>query len=105
MSQEIDRRQKAIHLLRSGSSVQEVAETCERSRSWVYKWQSRYVSEGWEGLQSQSRAPKRHGRKLSRRMGKAILRIRSELEAEAASDKGLKYIGPQAIRTRLLKRR
>lgn len=105
MSQEVDLRQKAIHLLRSGSSVQEVAKTCERSQNWVYKWQARYASKGWEGLQSQSRAPKRHGRKLSRRMEKAILRIRSELEAEAASGKGLKYIGPQAIRTRLRKRR
>ncbi len=98
-------REKAIHMLRSGSSVPEVAAACGRSKRWVYKWQSRYEAEGWAGLESQSRAPKKHGRKLTKALKRAILRARSELEAEAASGEGLKYIGAQAIRTRLKKKR
>ena len=104
MSQEIDLRKKAIHLLRSGSRVAEVATACGRSPKWVYKWQGRYEADGWAGLESQSRAPKQHGRKLTPALARAIRRIRSELEAEAASGNCLKYIGPQAIRTRLRKK-
>lgn len=98
-------REKAIHLLRSGSRVAEAATACGRSERWVYKWQARYEAEGWAGLASQSRAPKRHGGKLPQGMERAIRRVRSELEAEAASGQGLKYIGAQAIRTRLKQKR
>lgn len=104
MSQELELRQKAIHLLRSGSKVEEVATACNRSPKWVYKWRDRYEAAGWAGLVSQSRAPKRHGRKVSKKLERGIQQVRSELEAEAASGKGLKYIGPQAIRTRLRKK-
>lgn len=98
-------REKAIHLLRSGSRVQEVAEACNRSKKWVYKWQARFESEGYAGLSGHSKAPKKHGRKLSDAMRRAILRARSELEAEAASGNCLKYIGPRAVRTRLKRKR
>jgi len=98
-------REKAIHLLRSGSKVQEVADECGRSKKWVYKWQARYEAEGYAGLAGHSQAPKKHGRKLSQAMRRAILRARSELEAEAASGECLKYIGPQAVRTRLKRKR
>jgi len=104
MNQENERRKTAMHLLRSGSSVPEVAAACERSQKWVYKWQARFEADGWTGLASRSQAPKQHGRKLSQSVERAILRMRSELEAEAASGQGLKYIGPQAIRTRLRKK-
>ncbi len=105
MDTEKNAREKAIHLLRSGSNVQEVAQLCGRSERWVYKWQARYEADGWAGLESQSRAPKKHGRKLTKAMRRTILRTRSELEAEAASGQGLKYIGARAIRTRLKKKR
>jgi transposase InsO family protein len=55
-------------------------------------------------LASLSQAPKAHGRKLSQAVERSILRMRSELEAAAASGQGLKYIGPAAIRTRLRKK-
>ncbi len=105
MDTEKNAREKAIHLLRSGSNVQEVAKACGHSERWVYKWQARYEADGWAGLESQSRAPKKHGRKLTKVMRRTILRTRSELEAEAASGQGLKYIGARAIRTRLKKKR
>jgi transposase len=102
---EKDAREKAIHMLRSGSTVETVAKACGRSKRWVYKWQARYKADGWTGLESQSRVPKKHGRKLTKAMKSAILRTRSELEAEAARGQGLKYVGARAVRTRLKKKR
>ena len=105
MDTEQSAREMAIHMLRSGSCVQEVAQACQRSKRWVYKWRKRYEAEEWAGIESQSRAPKKHGRKLTKAMECAILRARSELEAEAASGNGLKYVGARAVRTRLKKKR
>lgn len=98
-------RKTAIHLLRSGYSVQEVAVKCNRSSAWVRKWRGRYEAGGWSALKGRSQAPKRHGNKISAATKRAIVRTRSELEADAASGIGLKYIGARAVRTRLKKRR
>lgn len=98
-------RKTAIHLLRSGYTTREVASKCQRSSAWVRKWRRRYETEGWSGLAGHSQAPKRHGQKISASTKRAILRVRSELEADAASGKGLKYIGSRAVRTRLKQKR
>lgn len=94
-------RQTAIHLLRAGKSVREVAKQMNRSQGWVSKWQKRYREQGWQSLRGETTAPKEHGRRLSEEMETAILRTRSELEAGAALGTGLKYVGSRAIRTRL----
>jgi transposase InsO family protein len=101
MSEIVAERKTAIHLLRSGHSVQEVAQELQRHPNWVRKWHRRYHEEGWSGLQDRSRAPRKHGRKLKDKVWRAICQARSELEAKAASGEGLKYIGPIAVRTRL----
>jgi transposase InsO family protein len=98
-------REMAIHLLRSGGTPQEVATKCQRSTAWVRKWRRRYATEGWAGLAGHSKAAKRHSQQLSKSTERAILRARSELEAEAARGKGLKYIGARAVRTRLKQKR
>ncbi len=94
-------RERAIHLLRSGHPVPEVAGILGRSERWVRKWRKRFEEEGWEGLKSRSRRPRRLVRQLPDRVRHAILETRSELEAEAARGEGLKFIGSPAIRTRL----
>jgi len=94
-------RQQAIHLLRSGRTIKEVAEILNRHENWVRKWWKRYQSEGWSSLEGQSKAPKKHGRKLSETIQQAIRQARSELEAEATIGDGLKYIGALAVRTKL----
>ena len=101
METEQERREKAIHLLRSGHEVSKVASACERSERWVYKWQERYKQSGWTGLISQSKAPKKHGNKYTDRMRQVIKETRSELEAGTALGSKLKYVGSQAIRTEL----
>jgi transposase len=98
-------REQAIHLLRAGKTVSEVSEQLARSESWVRKWQRRYEAAGWSGLKDRSKAPKKHGRKLGAEVRQAIRQARSELEAEAASGRGLKYIGARAIRTRLKRKK
>ena len=94
-------REQAIHLLRAGFTVGEVATKLERSERWVRKWRTRFRQEGWAGLQSRSRRPKRLARQLPAHHRQAIRAARSQLEAEAARGEGLKYIGGPAIRTRL----
>lgn len=94
-------RQRAIHLLHAGYAVTEVAQTIGRSERWVRKWRQRFRKEEWDGLKSRSRRPKHLSRRLPESVRRAIRETRSELEAQAATGKGLKYIGSSAIRTRL----
>jgi len=97
----IHERQRAIHLLRAGYSAAQVAQALGRSERWVRKWWQRFRKEGWKGLESQSRRPQRFARRLPDEVYQAIRETRSELESQAATGRGLKYIGSQAVRTRL----
>lgn len=99
-------RQRAIHLLRTGSTPAEVAKKLDRSERWVRKWRKRYDEEGWSGLQSRSRRPHRLAKAYPEEMREKVLEVRSELEAEAATGEAgvLKFIGSAAIRTRLKER-
>jgi len=91
-------RQSAIHLLRSGRTVIEVAQELGRSLAWVYKWQTRFkVNQDWGDLQDGSRVPHHQPSQLSEKSRQAIRQARSELEAEAAEAGQLSYIGAYAI--------
>jgi len=97
-------RQALIHLLRSGRTPREAAQEVGRSVSWGYKWEERYERYGWAGLEERSRAPGHIARKTPERIREEILRIRSELEAEAQQKDQLGYIGADAIYGRLCAR-
>ncbi|MBT7072895.1 MAG: DDE-type integrase/transposase/recombinase [Anaerolineae bacterium] len=97
----IEERKSAIHMLRAGQRVKAVADEIGRTPRWVRKWRKRYQAEGWDGLKERSRKPQHFARQTAEAHKQAIRKARSELEAEAAEGKGLKYIGGQAIRTRL----
>jgi transposase InsO family protein len=97
----LEERRSAIHLLRASQSVKVVAEELGRTTRWVRKCRKRYQAEGWDGLKDRSRCPHRFARQTTEANKQAIRKARSELEAEAAEGKGLKYIGGQAVRTRL----
>jgi transposase len=101
MSNLHEERCVAMALLQTGQSVDQVAEQVERSIQWVRKWKKRFERAGYAGLQEQSRAPKRPGNRLATQVKEAVIRVRMELEAQAQSGAGLKYIGAQAIRTRM----
>jgi transposase len=97
-------RKTAIHMIRSGVPIDEIALQLERSVPWVYKWHDRFEAEGWAGLRSQSRAPKHGPKRLSEGTRQSICQARSELEAEAAEGEGLRYIGSGAVQARLKKK-
>lgn len=59
MTKEIEKRQAAIHLIRAGYSVHQVAQELQRHPNWVKKWYKRYQAEGWSGLNERSRAPQK----------------------------------------------
>jgi len=101
----LEQRISAIHLLRTGRSVKAVAQEMGRTPRWVRKWWKRYKAEGWAGLQDRSRRPHRLAKQTAEEIKQAIRQTRSELEAEAAQGQGLRYIGGQAIRTRLREKR
>lgn len=94
-------RKMAVMQLRQGKTMSEVARNLNRSLGWVAKWKRRYAEGSWTGLKDKSCAPTNHGNRLSAAMRQAICQARLELEAEAELGVGLKYIGGQAIRTRL----
>ena len=97
----LEERHTAIHLLRAVHGASDVAQQLNRTPRWVRKWRKRFEEEGWQGLQDRSRAPRRHGTRLPDTIRQAIAQARSELEAEAEREDGLKYIGAMAVRTKL----
>jgi transposase-like protein len=103
MSTQVDdgQRQAFIHLLRGGRSVAEASRELGRARSWGYKWQARYEQGGWAGVKARSRALHRVSRKTPELVRQEIVRLRSELEAEAHQSDQLGYIGAAAIYGRL----
>jgi transposase InsO family protein len=94
-------RKLAVMQLRQGKTMTEVARSLNRSLGWVSKWNRRYAEGSWTGLKEKSRAPIQHGNQLTSAIKEAVCQARLELEAEAELGVGLKYIGGQAIRTRL----
>lgn len=94
-------RKYAVMQLRNGKTMTEVANDLNRSLGWVSKWKQRYEAGSWTGLKDRSRAPLQHGNQTLSKIKEAIVETRLELEAGAELGEGLKYIGSQAIKTRL----
>lgn len=94
-------REQAVHLLRLGHSVNEVATELGRTPQWVRKCWRRYQTSDWAGLKERSRAPHQPGREIPEPVRRAVLQARSELEAKAARGQELKYVGGKVVRTRL----
>lgn len=97
-------RHSLIHLLRSGRTPEEAAAELGYCLSWAYKWRGRFDEAGWDGLKSQSRAPRHQPSRTSEKTKRKILEIRVELEEEAKKPNALSYIGAGAIRGRMLER-
>jgi hypothetical protein len=96
-----NQRYALIHLLRSEKTLRQAARELGRPSSWAHKWKRRYEQEGWQGLEERSRTPRQFAERTTEAMRREILRIRSELEAEAQGKMELGYIGGAAIYGRL----
>jgi transposase len=97
----VGEREQAMHLLRRGYQVKEVASALGRSASWVRKWRGRHAQDGGAGLKSRSRAPCHNPRQTPLEVEQAVWRIRSELEAGQDAPDQLHYIGARTIQSRL----
>lgn len=97
----VNERERAMHMLRSGYRVSEVASALGRSAAWVRKWRQRYKDESWAGLSSRSRAPTSCPGQVPPETEQAVRRMRSELEAARHDPDQLHYIGASAIQSRL----
>ena len=97
----VGEREQAIHLLRKGYQVKEVANALGRSASWVRKWRQCHATNGWAGLKSRSRAPVTNPRQTQPEVEQAVCQIRSELEAAQSAPEQLHYIGARTIQSRL----
>jgi transposase len=53
-------RKLAIFQLMKGKSIDEVAQSLDRSSIWVSEWHKRFKAEGWQGLKDGSRATAEH---------------------------------------------
>lgn len=96
-----NQRYALIHLLRSQKTLRQAARELGRPPSWAQKWKKRYEQEGWKGLEERSRTPHQFPQRTLEAMRREILRLRSELEAEAHTKEALGYIGGHAIYGRL----
>jgi transposase len=102
---EYEKRCKAIQLYKEGVNFKKILQLVQRSGVWLSKWLKRYKEHGINGLQDQSRAPKRVWRKTPEHMAKKILAIREELEAHKTRRSAFSGIGAEVIYWELKQRR
>lgn len=98
-------RRRAIELYLRGVPFSAVVERVGRSEVWLAKWLHRFRAEGWTGLQSRSRTPKRRPRAMPARVVARVLALRQELEAHRSRRSRFSGIGAEAIRLELERRR
>jgi len=89
-------RRRALRLLGVGIKPGEVLKRVGRSRSWLWKWRTRFGNQGSAGLRSQARRPRTSPRAWASAMVRLIVQTRKRL---SNAQTGL--IGARAIRTDL----
>ena len=98
--QEIEYRRQAFKLFEKGKPVAEILKRIPRSRSWTFKWKDRFERDGWQALDSLSKAPINSPQEHSQDTLELVFRIRDRFEK---SDIGL--IGPHEIREEIKRKR
>lgn len=98
--EEIRYRRLAFKLFDKEKSPTEILAVIPRSRSWLFKWKKRFEEEGWEALDSLSKAPQHSPHAYPAKAVKLVVRLRQRFEKSAVG-----HIGASAIRKELLRRR
>ena len=93
---ECQRRRQAIRLWLTDTPIPEILRRVQRSRAWLGKWRLRFQHQGWRGLRSHSRRPRRNPKAYSARIVRLIVQARRRL---ARQQVGLS--GPRAIQREL----
>ena len=89
-------RRKAIRLSLRGWRLQAIRKQVRRSRSWLWKWQTRFRQFGWVGLKSRSRRPQHTTHRYGDGVRRRVARIRRQLEQAQVG-----LIGAKAIQREL----
>lgn len=103
MDIEEQERVDAVNLYIMGDKPADICRNTNRSKKWLFKWFDRFKTgeEAW--FRSQSRAPKKHGRKTDEEIERVVVNIRKVLMA--GNERESKYLGvcADAIRYRMEK--
>nr|QNO53367.1 hypothetical protein KFLEFLPM_00021 [Methanosarcinales archaeon ANME-1 ERB6] len=103
MNIEEQERIDAVNRYIMGDRQTDICRDINRSKKWLFKWFDRFKTgeEGW--YKSQSRAPKKHGRKTNDAIERVVVNIRKALMV--GNEHESKYLGvcADAIRYRMEK--
>ena len=83
-SEEIRYRRLAFKLFDKGKSSAEILARLPRSRFWLFKWKKRFEREGWQVLDSRSKAPHHSPHEYSSEAVKLVVRLRKRMEKSIA---------------------
>ncbi len=92
---EMERRKEAIRRVLQGESVSDVCRSLGRSRTWYYKWRSRYQEQGLSGLVD--RRPGHASPCLPPSIQQLVVEIRDRLARQAAEGRHHLGIGADRI--------
>lgn len=102
-SQEIAYRRQAFKLFDKEKSAAEILALIPRSRAWLFKWKQRFEQEGWQALDSLSKAPLNSPQQHSAQAVNLVIRIRQRMEKRKVGLVGAFEIQQEIRRKRLLK--
>jgi putative transposase len=101
--EEIRYRRLAFKLFDKEKSPAEILALIPRSRSWLFKLKKRYDQDGWEALDSLSKAPHNSPHRYPSEVVKLVVRVRQRLEKSAAGLINAREIQQELVRRHRIK--
>ena len=89
-------RRRAVRLYLQGLRPRDILVRIPRSREWLRKWVLRFQQNGWAGLRSGARRPRKASHVYGAKEKRVIVRVRRNLEKRKVG-----LIGPRAILTEI----
>lgn len=97
---EIRYRRQAFKLFALGKSPLQILARIPRSRAWLFKWKQRFETQGWQALDSLSKAPHHCPHGYPPAVVRLVLRTRQRLEKSTVG-----LVSPRSVQQELLRRR
>jgi putative transposase len=99
---ERDWRRKALQLTLKGLRPCEILNRIPRSRPWLLKWQKRFTTLGWAGLQDQSRRPSQLPQQYTAQTRAIVIRVRQSLAKRTVGLTGAREVQRELARQHLV---
>src|SRR6266404_5028987 len=100
-SEEIHYRRLAFKFFDKGKSPTKILALIARSRSWLFKWKQRFEQEGWQALDSLSKAPHHSPQQYPSDTVKLVVRVRKRMEKSKVGLISARGIEQELVRRRL----